>query len=117
MFKEKVENWSKRFNIPEFLYSWEISSYNENSDEELNYFLNPKYHRIDDIAYLYDHANQILEKMRIVSIISRNQNPFVYDQLVRNDDILIAGEKEWKADTSAEFIFDNDCCMVWFKKI
>ena len=38
-----------------------------------------------------------------------------YDDL--DEDVLIDGETEYGADTSAEFITDNDCYLVWFKYV
>lgn len=37
------------------------------------------------------------------------------DELLKNENILTDGEEEYKADTSAKFITDNDCYLVWFK--
>ena len=36
-----------------------------------------------------------------------------YDSLDEN--VLLDGEDKYSADTSAEFITDNDCYLVWFK--
>jgi hypothetical protein len=42
-------------------------------------------------------------------------DPILYDYLVENEDVLLDGEDKFNADTSAEFIMDNDCYLVWFK--
>lgn len=34
---------------------------------------------------------------------------------MENDDVLIDGEDKYDADTSAEFITDCDCYLVWFR--
>ena len=37
--------------------------------------------------------------------------------MIENEDVLLEGEDKYEADTSAEFITDNDCYLVWFNYI
>ena len=53
--------------------------------------------------------------MKILNIIRRSDDPKKYDKLRENEDVLLDGEDEYNADTSAEFITDNDCYLVWFE--
>lgn len=94
--------------------NWRLSSYNKNTEEQLDYYLDLKKHGIEDIAYLYSHEDGKLTEMTIVNIIVRSDDPKYYDSLLENDDILIKGEEMLNADTSAEFITDYDCYLVWF---
>lgn len=89
------------------------SDYNENTDDELNYYIKADC-KVGDIAYLYRHEEGKLEKLEIVHLIKRSDNISLYDELIKDEDILIAGEIKYGADTAAEFIFDNDCYLVWF---
>ena len=99
------------------LKNWELSSYNEDTDEQLDYYINANKCGVGDKAYLYSHEDEELMEMEIVHIISRMDNIELYDNLISDDDVLLDGEDEYNADTSAEFIMDNDCCLVWFKYV
>lgn len=55
--------------------------------------------------------------MEIIHIIKRTDDVESYDSLMENDEVLLDGETEYNADTSAEFITDNDCYLVWFKYV
>lgn len=55
--------------------------------------------------------------MKIIHVIKRSNNFNEYDKLLENDDVLLDGEDDYDADTSAEFITDNDCYLIWFKYI
>lgn len=93
------------------------SSYNEGTDEELVYYINGRKCNVGDTAYLYsEEENQVMELI-IVKIILRSDDPQEYEELISDDNILIDGEDKYIADTSAEFITDNDCCLVWFKEV
>ncbi len=94
---------------------WEVSEYNESTADQLDYYINKRKCKIGDDAYIYSHEEDKLYRMEIVHIISRMTTPKLYDILIQNDDVLINGEETYKADTSAEFITDNDCYLVWFK--
>ena len=99
------------------LVNWTISEYNEDTAEQLDYYINESACNIGDIAYLYSHENDELTKMKILYIIRQSDDMDYYDMLICNNDILLDGESERNADTSAEFITDNDCYLVWFKYI
>ncbi len=94
-----------------------VSSYNENTNEQMDYYINENSCKKGDAAYLYLHEKNKIQKMEIVKIISRSCDPYVYDKLLENEDILLDGEDKYNADTSAEFITDNDCYLVWFKYV
>lgn len=94
---------------------WVLSSYNEGKMEQLDYYMNLRKSDIGDIAYLYLHEDKKLMEMQIVNIIARSDDPKYYDELLENDDVLIDGEEKYNADTSAEFIMDYNCYLVWFK--
>lgn len=96
---------------------WALSSYNESTDEQLDYYLNERKCNIGDIAYIFDASVNELCKLEILNIIRRMDDPKKYDILIMNDDILIDGEDRYGADTSAEFITDNDCYLAWFKYV
>ena len=102
MTKEKLQNWS-------------LSEYNEDTNDQLDYYINERQCNVNDKAYLYNHANDTLTEMTILHIISRTDDIKYYDKLLENDNVLIDGEDKYNADTSAEFITDNDCYLVWFK--
>lgn len=101
----------------EELKSWILSEYNEDTEEQLDYYIDERKCSVGDKAYLYDHADDELIEMEIVHIIHRRNDINYYDELVENEDILLDGEEEYESDTSAEFIMDEDCCLVWFKYI
>ena len=51
--------------------------------------------------------------MNIVKTICRSDDISFYDGL--NTDVLLLGEDRYNADTSAEFITDTNCYLIWFK--
>lgn len=67
--------------------------------------------------YVYSHEDNQLNELKIVKLVSRTDDIEVYDKLVENEDVLLEGESKYNADTSAEFITDNDCYLVWFKYV
>ena len=87
------------------------SAYNEDTDSELNYYIKEP-PAIGDIAWLYAKEYDTVQKMRIKKVISRSDDVEAYD--ANSEDVLIDGESEYNADTSAEFITDNDSYLVWF---
>lgn len=97
------------------LKNWTVSEYNEETEDQLDYYINENKCAVGDKAYLYSHAEEKITELEIVHVISRTENMKHYDELLKNDDVLIDGEEEYKADTSAEFITDNDCYLIWFK--
>ena len=100
----------------EELKNWTLSEYNENTKYQLDYYINERECDVGDKAYLYSHDEDKLTEMEIVHIICRSNDAFVYNKLLEID-ILLDGEDEFKADTSAEFITDNDCYLVWFRYV
>lgn len=101
--------------LKEDLKNWIMSEYNEGTDEQLDYYINESECNIGDKAYIYLHEEKRFIEMEIVNIICRTEDMQLYDELIKDKDILINGELEYKADTSAEFITDNNCYLVWFK--
>ena len=98
--------------IPENLKDWLLSEYNEDTEDQLDYYINENKMFVGDTAYCYSHANEELTKMKIIKIIARSNDISYYDNLDEN--VLIDGETTYNADTSAEFITDNNCYLVWF---
>lgn len=94
---------------------WIVSSYNEDTEEQLDYYINENDCNVGDKAYLYNHEDGKLTEIEIVHIIYKMHNPELYNELLKNEDVLVDGEYLHKADTSAEFITDSDCYLVWFK--
>lgn len=102
--------------LPEILLqNWSDSEYNEDSDEEMVYFFDEHNCNVGDIAYMFVKENQELVKLEILHIIVRSTDPEQYDELISDEDVLIDGEDSYEADTSCEFITNNDCYLVWFK--
>ena len=96
------------------LKGWALSEYNEDSEEQLDYYINEHQCSVGDKAYLYSHENGRFTEMEIKHIISRMEDIESYEELLKNEDVLVDGEDSYMADTSAEFITDNDCYLVWF---
>ena len=66
----------------------------------MDYYINERKCEVGDKAYLYNHADNELTEMEIVHIISRMEDMEHYDELLKNDDdVLLDGEDEYKADT------------------
>ena len=106
--------------LREYLISnpnWIVSEYNEGTDEQLDYFINERQCNDGDTAYVYSHEDNQLNELQIVKLVSRISDIEVYDKLVENEDVLLDGESKYNADTSAEFVTDNDCYLVWFKYV
>ena len=87
------------------------SAYNEGTDSELDYYIKEP-PTIGDIAWLYAKEYNTIQEMRIKQVICRSDDIEAYD--ANSEDVLIDGESEYDADTSAEFITDNDSYLVWF---
>lgn len=99
----------------EFPKNWALSEYNEGTEEQLDYYILESRANAGDTAYLYNHYEREWEKMQIVHVTRKSDSPARYEDLLKNEDVLVDGESEYEADTSAEFITDNDCYLVWFK--
>ena len=97
--------------------SWCISSYEEDSPEHLDYYLNENACGAGDVAYLYSCENDTLSEMKIVHVVKRSSDPELYDELIKNPNVLVEGEDTYGADTSAEFITDDNSYLVWFKYV
>ena len=97
------------------LKNWTLSEYNENTEDQLDYYINERKCDVDDEAYLYKHDEDELIRMEIVHIIARSNDIDYYDEL--DEDVLLDGEDKYNADISAEFITDNDYYLVWFKYV
>lgn len=69
-----------------------------------------------DIAYMYYKNSDTLYKMKIIHVICSYKND-LYNELIKDEDVLIKGEEKYKADTSAEFITDTKNYLVWFREI
>ena len=95
------------------LVNWSVSSYNEGTDDQLDYFINERKCEVGDKAYLFSHDDKELTEMEIVHIEVRSNDIHYYDSL--GDDVLCEREEGREADSRAEFITDNDCYCVWFK--
>lgn len=95
--------------------NWALSSYEEDTNEQLDYYINERECNVGDKAYLYSHEDEELSEMEIVHIIRRSDDMELYDEL--DDEVLIDGEDKYDADTGAEFITNDDCFLVWFKFI
>lgn len=92
-----------------------LSAYNENTDDEFDYYMREGHLNVGDTGYLYRADDDEVVEIEIIKIIRRSDNEEYYDNLVRDEDVLLFGEKELDADTSAEFITDDDSMLVWFK--
>ena len=95
---------------------WDVSSYDEGEDCQIDYYLKKDDNVAGDTAYMYSHEDDELRKLEIVHIIARSADPDAYDKLLEDDDVLINGEGEYGADCSAEFILLCDSFLVWFKE-
>jgi len=95
--------------------NWLLSSYNEDTDEQLDYYIRENACEVGDTAFLYKHEDDSLTEMVIIHIITRSKDATRYDKLVEDEDVLLSGEEFHNADTSAELISDNDSYLIWFK--
>lgn len=95
--------------------SWTMSSYNEKSKDQLDYFINENRCNVGSRAYLFEHATNKLQKLSIVKVICNLDDIAAYNALP--EDTLLTGEDLYDADTSAEFISDNACYLVWFNYV
>ena len=97
--------------------NWEVSSYNEGTDEQIDYYMNELRSAPGDHGYVYVHEDDELRELEIVHIIAQSDDPGRYEELLQDDDVLINGEEEYGADASAEFIAKYNSYMVWFKEL
>ena len=96
--------------------NWDVSSYNEGEECQIDYYIRKDDNAAGDTAYAYYHEDDELRKLEIVHIIARSSDEAAYDALLEDDDVLLNGEEEYGADCSAEFIMWYDSYLVWFKE-
>ena len=94
------------------LRNWSKSEY-----EQLVFYINERKCDVGGTSYIYSCGDKKLREAKIVHIICWSDDADYYDNLIRDDYILLKGETEYKADASAEFITDNDSYLVWFKYV
>ena len=95
--------------------NWSVSSYNEDTEYQIDFYIYESQCEVGDKAYFYSHEDKELREMEIVHIISLSDDFDLYTKLLEDEDVLINGEEEYDADASAEFITDNDSYLVWFR--
>lgn len=95
--------------------NWCVSSYNEEEEDQLDYYIDLCKCDVGDKAYLYCHEEDVLIEMEIIHMIIWSDDTDYYDNL--DGDVLIEGEVEYGADTSAEFFTGDDSCLIWFKYV
>ena len=95
----------------------EVSSYNEGTEEQIDYYIDGQNVRKGDKAYMYLHEGGELRELEILYSVVRSEDPAEYDRLLEEEDVLIRLEDEYGADTSAEFITDSDCYLICFKEV
>ena len=95
--------------------NWAVSSYNEDTPEQIDYYIHELKCFPGEKAYCYSHEDEELRELEIVHVIARMDNAALYDELIQNDDVLINGEEEYGADCSAEFMAKFSSYLVWFK--
>ena len=100
--------------VAELKEKWAVSEYNENTEDQLDYYINEARCEVGDSAYIYRHDDNTLTELKIQHIIKRTNNIEKYDELIKDDSILLDGEERFSSDTSAEFITNSDCYLVWF---
>ena len=92
-----------------------LSECDEGTPDAVCFMLDKQKHGVGDIAYKHIYETDEIKELKIVHIIKRSDDMERYNELVKDDDVLVKGEEKYMADTSAEFIFDEDCYLVWFK--
>ena len=92
---------------------WQMSSYNENTQDQLDFYMSENECELGDTAFLYSHEDNTLSVMEIANIIVRSNDTEYYDNL--SEYVLVHSEGKYNADRSAEFITDNDCYLVWLR--
>ena len=65
----------------EELKDWILSEYNEDTEDQLDYYINENKCNVGSKAYRYSHLDNELIEMEIVKIISRSDNMEYYDDL------------------------------------
>lgn len=88
--------------------------------DDVDFYINLNECNIGDTAYMYLHDKNYHEHtkvkgLEIIKIIFQSDDYDFYNNNLDNGDCLLEGEEEFGANASAEFIYDDDCCLVWFK--
>lgn len=97
--------------------NWEVSSYNEDTDEQIDYYIDEQNMGVGDKAYVYFHEDDELRELEIAYAVACSDDFDEYNKLLDEDDVLIRLEEEHGADCSAEFITNNDSYLVCFKEV
>ena len=97
--------------------NWAVSSYDEDTMCQIDYYIDEGNCSVGNKAYMYSHLDEELVEMEIVHIIAQSNDFNLYNELLEDDDVLVNGEDEYGADCSAEFITDKDSYLVWFKNV
>ncbi len=97
--------------------NWTVSSYNEGTPEQIDYYMNEMCAFAGEKAYMYSHEDDKLCELEIVHIIASMDDANAYNKLIEDDDVLINGEEEYGADCSAEFNAMFSSYLVWFKNV
>lgn len=94
-----------------------LSEYNEGTQEQKDYYVSEYGCRAGEKAYVYSHEDDSTTELEIIHVIRRSDDMAAYDELLKQENVLVDGESKYGADTSAEFITDDDCYLMWFKYI
>lgn len=103
--------------LSELRKDWSVSAYNEDTAEEIEYFMDEDSCSEGSTAYIYFHETGVLMKAEILHIICNLDDMQAYDTLLENEDVLVDEESKYQADTSCEFITDHACYLVWFRYV
>ena len=99
------------------LNGYTVSSYNEGTDEQIDYYINECDCGTGSAVFMYSHEDNELFELYIARAISRSIDPELYSLLIANDEVLIDGGGIFNADCGVELISDNDCYLVWFNHV
>ena len=94
-----------------------VSEYDEGTQEQKDYYVSQYGCMAGEKAYMYSHEDDSTTELEIIHVIRRSDDMAAYDELLKNENVLIDGESKYGADTSAEFFTDDDCYLMWFKYI
>ncbi|MBR6102121.1 MAG: hypothetical protein IKP95_06825 [Ruminococcus sp.] len=97
--------------------NWELSAYDEDTDEEIDYYINGNNVRPGDKAYMYVNEDGELRELEILHTVACSDDPDEYNRLLEEEDVLLRLIDEYGADTGAEFITDKDSYLICFKEI
>lgn len=92
-----------------------LSEYNEGTEEQIDYYVSVYNCKVGGEAYMYSHADDSTMELEVIHVVRRSDDVKFYDELSENENVLIEGEYKYHADTSAEFITEDDCYLIWFQ--